>query len=87
MDVVDGVAVVEHTFTEYGEYPMTAVFTPTDTNRYSSSEVETTIVIDPVTGSLDLGSLAIGGGSADWFATLDLGSLNALVGSAAQLPS
>lgn len=87
VDVVDGVAVVEHTFTEYGEYPMTAVFTPTDTNRYSSSEVETTIVIDPVTGSLDLGSLAIGGGSADWFATLDLGSLNALVGSAAQLPS
>lgn len=87
VDVVDGVADVEHTFTEYGEYPVTAVFTPTDSNRYSSSEVETTIVIDPATGSLDLGSLASAGGSADWFATLDLGSLNALAGSAAQLPS
>lgn len=87
VDVVDGVAGVEHTFTEYGEYPVTAVFTPTDSNRYSPSEVETTIAIDQVTGSLDLGSLAVGGGSADWFATLDLGSLNALAGSAAQLPS
>lgn len=87
VDVVDGVAVVEHTFTEYGDYPVTAVFTPTDSNRYSPSEVETTIAIDQVTGSLDLGSLAVGGGSADWFATLDLGSLNALAGSAAQLPS
>lgn len=87
VDVVDGVAGVEHTFTEYGEYPVTAVFTPTNSNRYSPSEVEATIVIDPVTGSLDLGSLAIAGGSADWFATLDLGSLNALAGSAAQLPN
>lgn len=87
VDVVDGVAVAEHTFTEYGEYPVTAVFAPTNPDRYSASEAETTIVIDPVTGSLDLGSLEIGGGSAEWFAALDLGSLNALVGSAAQLPN
>ncbi|MGX1770138.1 Ig-like domain repeat protein [Dietzia sp. NPDC055343] len=84
VDVVDGVAVVEHTFTEYGEYPAAAVFTPKDANRYSSSEVETTIVIDPVTGSLDLGSLGSMGGSSDWMATLNLGSLNALVGSTGQ---
>ena len=87
VDVVDGVAVAEHTFTEYGEYPVTAVFAPTNPDRYSASEAETTIVIDPVTGSLDLGSLEIGGGSAEWFAALDLGSLDALIGSAAQLPS
>lgn len=87
VNVVDGVAVAEHTFTEYGEYPVTAVFAPTNTDRYSASEAETTIVIEPVTGSVDLGSLEIGGGSAEWFAALDLGSLNALAGSAAQLPN
>lgn len=84
VDVVGGVATIEHTFAEYGEYPVTAVFTPENSDRYTSSESETTIVLEPVTGSLDMGSLGSTGGSSDWLATLNLGSLNALVGSTGQ---
>ena len=84
VDVVDGVAVAEHTFLEYGDYPVTAVFTPSNSDRYTSSEAETTIILEPATGSLDMGSLGSTGGSSDWLATLNLGSLNALVGSTGQ---
>lgn len=84
VDVVGGVAVVEHTFVEYGEYPVKAAFTPANSDRYTSSESETTIVLEPATGSLETGSLGSTGGSSDWLATLNLGSLNALAGSTGQ---
>ncbi|GAA1741306.1 Ig-like domain (group 3) [Dietzia kunjamensis subsp. schimae] len=84
IDVVDGVAVTEHTFAEYGEYPVTAAFTPANPDRYTSSEAEATIALEPATGSLDMGSLGSTGGSSDWLATLNLGSLGAFAASTGQ---
>ena len=52
--VVDGVATMAHTFTTSGQYPVTADFTPTNTDRYSGSSAQATVNVEVETTQTDL---------------------------------
>nr|WP_165001077.1 Ig-like domain repeat protein [Dietzia sp. oral taxon 368] len=52
--VIDGVATATHTFTAQGEYPVTADFAPTNTDRYSGSSDQATVNVEAETTATDL---------------------------------